>query len=110
MNTTERLSFRQIRIDAGFRGATLARLARKAKENPQSAPLWQFDAYDGCYDEEPTAMAVTMQAIACCLDILGTTPNAFLNQEALDEFQERVERAGRLLEEPWAVELLGRLL
>jgi hypothetical protein len=110
MTKTKRLSFGALRIDAGFCGATLERLARKLKDNPSAAPLWQFDDYDGCYDEEPAEMAFTINAIARCLDIIGQTPNAYINQEALDEFQERVERARHLLEEQWAVELLGRLL
>lgn len=48
----------------------------------------------------------TLWSIATVLRILGDTPNAYINQEALEELQLTVEFAASLESQEWAKELL----
>jgi hypothetical protein len=64
-------------------------------------------AKSGDPDEVAPELAVTVNAIRIVMDILGATPNACINREALDALHEQIEPAVAMLTEKWAVDLLN---
>jgi hypothetical protein len=57
-------------------------------------------------DEEAKELARTSHAIQIVMQLLGATPNAYINREALDALQRPIERAVEILAMDWAIELL----
>src|SRR4051812_24381824 len=62
----------------------------------------------GEFHSEVSELAAALKGISLVLDLLGATPNAYVNREALDALQSRVTRAGAILAADWAEDLASR--
>ena len=93
------LEYNQLIINANGLGRSM-KLLEKATAG-MSDPPFIDDFFEGF-----AATGETLWAIAKVLTILGETPNAYINQEAMEELESHVHVAAGIVGEDWAKEIL----
>jgi hypothetical protein len=99
MTKSSALKYNQFIIEAN-------RLGRRMRLLDQATAGMSEPPYVDDYFEGFAALAATLSGIGEVLSILGETPNAYINPEALEALRPPVEFAASIEQEAWAQELL----
>jgi nitrate reductase beta subunit len=99
MTQSSALKYNLLIIEANRLGRRMKLLA-KATAN-MAEPPYIDDYFDGF-----EALAEKLWGIGTVLNMLGETPNAYINAEAMEALRAPVEFAAGIEEEEWAKELL----
>ena len=107
MTISPPLTYRQLITEANRLALRIQRLHEALEADPLlEGPRGEDNEFD---QMELVGLEQQLYGIGSVLELLGHTPNAVVNPEAMDALREVVRKAVGLEQEPWAAVILDRV-
>jgi hypothetical protein len=107
MTISSPLTYRQLITEANRLSLRMRRLHEALEADPLlEGPHGEDTEFD---QMELIGLENQLYGIGSVLELLGHTPNAFVNPEAMDALREVVRKAAGVEQEPWAAVILDRV-